>query len=252
MSGAIELVVCRSVDGTLAAGDVRAVPATGGILGRSPDADVALPSPTVSRRHASLALEGGGWVLRSLTRANGTFVDGRPLGGEPVAIAEGARIQLGGVLLEVRASAGTRPYLEPLGTRSRVEPILAARWDGGHCTIHCGGRLLELEPQPARALGALLDQPGQPVHRWDILERVGREANLDRCMSMVRRALASALAAGSLPRHVVDEGIRATSADEPDPAGMTDEALMRRLVGSLRGYGYVLRLPAAVVESVHE
>jgi hypothetical protein len=45
-------------------------------IGRSPDSDVVLPDPNVSRRHAELRPDGGGWILRDLGSTNGTRVNG--------------------------------------------------------------------------------------------------------------------------------------------------------------------------------
>ena len=46
------------------------------VLGRSPDCDLVLDSPMVSRRHAELVQEEGEFRIRDLGSANGTFVDG--------------------------------------------------------------------------------------------------------------------------------------------------------------------------------
>lgn len=45
-------------------------------IGRSPDADVVLPDPNVSRRHAEVRPEGGGFVIRDAGSTNGTRVNG--------------------------------------------------------------------------------------------------------------------------------------------------------------------------------
>jgi pSer/pThr/pTyr-binding forkhead associated (FHA) protein len=58
------------------AGQVFAVPSLGGSIGREPMREVALTADgTVSRRHASLAPEAGGFTLRDEGSANGTFVN---------------------------------------------------------------------------------------------------------------------------------------------------------------------------------
>jgi two-component system cell cycle response regulator len=64
------------------------------VLGRREDADVQIRDDGVSRRHASLRVEGEGAVLTDLESANGTYVDGKRV--REVRVADGARIQIGG------------------------------------------------------------------------------------------------------------------------------------------------------------
>src|SRR5512142_2747341 len=63
-------------------------------LGRRDDADVQIRDDGVSRRHATIRVDGEGAVLVDLGSANGTYVEGKrhPDG----RIADGARIQIGG------------------------------------------------------------------------------------------------------------------------------------------------------------
>ena len=46
-------------------------------VGRGPSADVAVDDELVSRHHAVLRPEQGGWVLEDERSTNGTFCDGR-------------------------------------------------------------------------------------------------------------------------------------------------------------------------------
>jgi diguanylate cyclase (GGDEF)-like protein len=64
------------------------------LVGRRDDADVQIRDDGVSRRHATLRVEGEGALLTDLESANGTYVEGKrhPEG----RIADGARIQIGG------------------------------------------------------------------------------------------------------------------------------------------------------------
>lgn len=67
------------------------------VLGREGHADVALDDPKASRRHASLGLCEGQWVLQDLGSSNGTFVQGARIG---QTVLEGAAtFQIGGTLL---------------------------------------------------------------------------------------------------------------------------------------------------------
>jgi pSer/pThr/pTyr-binding forkhead associated (FHA) protein len=68
-------------------------------IGRAADADIALVSAGVSRRHAEIyALEGEFWAS-DLGSTNPTFVNGCPLGPSPVKLADGDRIVVGDVEL---------------------------------------------------------------------------------------------------------------------------------------------------------
>jgi adenylate cyclase len=65
------------------------------IVGRTEDCDLPIADPTVSRRHAELALVDSGLRLRDVGSTNGTFVDGRRVS-EAVALP-GAQIAFGKV-----------------------------------------------------------------------------------------------------------------------------------------------------------
>jgi hypothetical protein len=74
------------------------------VIGRYAGNDMVVQHNEVSRRHASITREGGGFVLRDLGSRNGTFVNRRRLSG-PQALRDGDLIMLGeGVHLVFRAS----------------------------------------------------------------------------------------------------------------------------------------------------
>lgn len=237
----LHLRVLRCVDAAMLPGEVLSLAPPGGTVGRSPDAALPLPSATVSRRHAHLRGDGGAWQLEVLTASNGVFLDGLPvpLGGATV-LRPGHQLQLGGVLLEVVAAReeATHPVLTPLVGADPV--VLHARWDADRCTVRCVGRHLPLEPQPARALAVLMASAGETVHHWDLLDRLGRGASLERTMSKVRQGLRAAMAEGVLPRAVVEAGVAAHDATPPD--GLSDADLLRRFISSHRSHGYRLCL----------
>src|SRR3954466_13581605 len=57
---------------------VWSLPAGGNVvLGSGDTADLRLPVPAVSRQHAELCRDRGGWTLRDRNSTNGTYVDGR-------------------------------------------------------------------------------------------------------------------------------------------------------------------------------
>ena len=74
------------------------------LVGRSPDVDIAIDSPGLSRKHAQLRVHGElAWVL-DLGSANGTHVNGDRVDAER-ALVEGDLIRLGIVVLKFHAPA---------------------------------------------------------------------------------------------------------------------------------------------------
>ena len=65
------------------------------VLGRREDADIQIRDDGVSRRHASIQVEGQGAVVRDLGSANGTYYMGELLHGRVVCLKEGDRFQIG-------------------------------------------------------------------------------------------------------------------------------------------------------------
>ena len=69
-------------------------------VGRGKDCDVVLDDDSVSRKHAELARgDRGIYQLRDLESGNGTFLNGKPVGTEPVVVPEGAKLRFGDVEL---------------------------------------------------------------------------------------------------------------------------------------------------------
>jgi FHA domain/TIR domain len=84
-------------------------------LGRT-DADVLLPDPQVSRRHAVLRLEDGGAVIEDLGSTNGTFVNSEQLNG-PRRLEVGDVVRLGAVAFRLKpAPEGTKQAPRPQGS----------------------------------------------------------------------------------------------------------------------------------------
>ena len=74
-------------------------------IGRSEHADLPFPDTKLSREHAEFIRRDGAWRIRDLASRNGTFLNGRKLGDEAVALTVGDRITLGLVELEFVTSA---------------------------------------------------------------------------------------------------------------------------------------------------
>jgi DNA-binding winged helix-turn-helix (wHTH) protein len=68
------------------------------IIGRDPDCNVWVNSPSVSRRHARIIVDGGTrrLTLEDLNSSNGTFVGGAPVEGR-VELRDGAALRFGSV-----------------------------------------------------------------------------------------------------------------------------------------------------------
>lgn len=64
-------------------------------VGRDPMAEIVFSDPEVSRQHARFTRTNGGYQLQDLGSTNGTFIDGKRLGGEIVPLQPGAVITMG-------------------------------------------------------------------------------------------------------------------------------------------------------------
>lgn len=92
----------RSTALLVVAGRRMLLPPRGGVVGRSSECDVVLDDSGVSRRHAQLRPEGGGWAIEDLGSTNGVRVNGRTIRG-PHALTPGDRIEMGSteILFEI-------------------------------------------------------------------------------------------------------------------------------------------------------
>ncbi len=68
------------------------------LIGRESPADILLPLPRVSRRHAQIVHEEHGYFVRDLNSRNGTYVNGQGLGNEPVRLKDNDEIVVAGVV----------------------------------------------------------------------------------------------------------------------------------------------------------
>ena len=80
-------------------------PALGTVtVGRSPDCALFLDDVTVSRHHADLIAEGGGWVLGDTGSLNGSYVNRRRI--DRAVLAGGDEVQIGKYRFVYLAAAG--------------------------------------------------------------------------------------------------------------------------------------------------
>ncbi|MEU2181668.1 FHA domain-containing protein, partial [Streptomyces thermolilacinus] len=102
-------------DGAVARLHVVAGPDAGGVhllhpghirVGRSADADVPLDDPDVSRLHCEVTVGDDGRVtVADLGSTNGTTLDGRPVGSQPVRLPAGALLRIGESALRLSVGA---------------------------------------------------------------------------------------------------------------------------------------------------
>ncbi len=74
------------------------------LLGRSPDCDLCLAHPTISRRHAELEVSARGVRVRDLGSTSGIMVNQQPVA--EARLAPGDQLRLGAVLLELVEAPG--------------------------------------------------------------------------------------------------------------------------------------------------
>lgn len=73
-------------------------------IGRASQADVELADPEVSRRHARLDLVRGVLYVSDAGSSNGTFLNGKPLGGESIELRRGDDIDVGNTRIIVNGT----------------------------------------------------------------------------------------------------------------------------------------------------
>lgn len=74
------------------------------LVGRDRDCAVRIDSPTLSRRHARIIVDGVAATLEDLGSKNGTYLNSRPVT-QTVALNDGDRIQVGSVEMTYRIAA---------------------------------------------------------------------------------------------------------------------------------------------------
>lgn len=116
-----QLVVRNAPQSGLTPGQVIALEDDVLTLGRDPLSDIILDDAEVSRHHAKLLLQAGGYEIQDMGSTNGTFIDGKRLGGEPLALKPGQVIMLGSNVTLVYQAI---PAVDPMATI--VAPAAAA------------------------------------------------------------------------------------------------------------------------------
>lgn len=76
-------------------------------VGRGPDCDIVLPSPSVSRMHAEILADAGGALVRDLGSHNGIRIDGQRV--EEARIPPGGVFSIGGMRIQIAPAGGPPP-----------------------------------------------------------------------------------------------------------------------------------------------
>lgn len=146
------------------------------VIGRASSADVQLPDPSISLRHATLRRRGRHYALLDEDSENGSWLDAeRLLPATPYRIKEGARVRLGRVWLELRVDPSAPPTPpEQLAALPRNLVAEALRLDGASAAEaqqeaaevlaqlrRVPTELLEAEDELTEAAPALLGPPSE-------------------------------------------------------------------------------------------
>jgi predicted component of type VI protein secretion system len=99
-------------------------------IGRDPLSDIVINDPEISRHHAKILRTGDGYELQDMGSTNGSFVDGKRMGGDAVSLRPGQVVMLGSnVTLIYQATSASDPMatmIAPSGMPGMEEPEPAA------------------------------------------------------------------------------------------------------------------------------
>jgi hypothetical protein len=140
-------------------------------LGRGSDCDVVLPERQISRYHARIERDDGGYVLHDLGSKNGTYVNGQEVGDRPYRLKDGDEIQIALCVRMGFVGADATLPLEMTGPHRGLRVDRAAR------RVFIGGHELTppLSPAQYRLLDLLLEHEEQVVSRDAIVVAVWPE-----------------------------------------------------------------------------
>ncbi|MDP9240714.1 MAG: FtsK/SpoIIIE domain-containing protein, partial [Actinomycetota bacterium] len=200
-------------------------------LGRGPGARIRLDDPDMSREHARLTVTAGDVCVHDLGSTNGTSVDGRHVGAEPLTLSPGALLRAGESTLSLSGPD---------------EAPAAVQADGaGHLAVNRPPRLLQAPPSVTVRLPAApaeRDKPKFPVLAMLIPLLIG--AVMVRVMGSWTFALFMLLSPLMLGANVLSEKVggrraqrkaraayeRASAAAQATiTAGLAEEAALRRV-----------------------
>ena len=143
------------------------------LIGRQPPADLALPYPQVSRRHARIMRRGWSYWLEDLGSRNGVFVDGEPVDAQPVRLVDGDEIVVAGVVALTFHDPSETVAGPRLGRLEGVwiDPASEDVW------VDAVRVSPPLSLSQMRLLRLLYERAGRPASRGDIIAAVWPEEN---------------------------------------------------------------------------
>lgn len=99
------------------------------IIGRDEQStSLCAQHPTVSRRHCEVYLENGVALIRDMGSSNGTWINGHPVGQQPVQLAPGQQVFVGHMPLAVAWSGGAQQGATVMGELpAELVALIAAR-----------------------------------------------------------------------------------------------------------------------------
>jgi putative nucleotidyltransferase with HDIG domain len=227
------------------------------------DLDIVLDDPSVSRRHAEVAASYRGWVVRDLGSANGTLLNGVPLGKNDEPLRPNDTIQCGKLLLGVTlehaletalALAGVEgahpPYFplnpdppanEPLG---QFQQMVSAG-SGEETLLRLEGAKAPGSSSRIRTSGAFLRIQARAHHSWQqALERVTIEGPQGKrqgkhLLTLLRTGhhLCNVASLDDLLQAILDDAVAALDAQRGCIVladGVTDQLAMRALAEKKR------------------
>ncbi len=140
-------------------------------IGRGSDADVVLPERQVSRHHVRIERDNKGYLLRDLGSKNGTCVNGKEVGAEPIRLKDGDEIQVALCIKLGFVGADATLPLDSPGPRRGIRIDSAAR------RVFVGERELipPLSVAQYRLLLLLNGRKGEVVPRDEVVDIVWPE-----------------------------------------------------------------------------
>ncbi len=201
------------------------------IIGRGSAAKVRLPYADVSERHALVMVRGGAASIEDLKSANGTYVDGKPIGGI-VPLSDDSIVQIGSTL--IRVSRGAPPAAEEApqaGAAAAAEAGDAARQDTSEAEAQRPDPLASLRrkvrEQIQRELIARMDLKRLTASGIDRegLERQAREK--------IAEIVAEVERGGKFPKSISPERIRKEVFDEALRLGPLEDLLADESVSEI-------------------
>jgi DNA-binding response OmpR family regulator len=139
-------------------------------IGRWEDNDVVVDDRWVSRHHAQVRREEGGYVIRDLDSKNGTFVNGQRIA-VPTPLADGDEIQMTPLIKLTFVDYGSTAPLPVEAEAPSLELDLGAR------QVYLRGRLLDppLSSAQFTFLSLLATKPGRVYSREQVIAAVWPE-----------------------------------------------------------------------------